>query len=92
MSRLVVKCPKCNHTESVVSTKPGAALPPCPRCEGNDEFVRMENHTPAPNQQTVWSTGGAQAVNPVSGEPSQPSPAISPNKKDNRGYGPQPRA
>lgn len=94
MSRLVVKCPKCEHTESVVSSKPGADLPPCPRCEGNDEFIRMENHTPAPNQQAVaWSTGGSQATTSDGEQAPQASPpGLSPKKKDNRGYGPQPRA
>lgn len=83
MSRQVMKCPKCKHQESVLSSRPGAQNPPCPRCDGN---VRMEDITPLPDQSTTaWSTAGSKA----STQPA-PAPAPAPAQED-RGMGPQPR-
>lgn len=91
MSRLVVRCPKCEHKESVMSSRPGSALPPCPRCE---DFVRMEDITPGPGESdTVISTAGSQATDtsqPVA-QPA-PAPAPAPKRRDPRDFGPEPRA
>jgi len=81
MSRQVMKCPKCHHQESVLSSKPGAQNPPCPRCE---DAVRMEDITPLPSQSKIaWSTAGSQAT-------AAPVPAPAPAQED-RGMGPEPR-
>ncbi|MGE3483341.1 MAG: hypothetical protein AB7L09_01245 [Nitrospira sp.] len=91
MSRFVVKCPKCDYKESVVSSKPGAALPPCPRCE---EFVRMQDITPDPGQTTtVISTVRPSSPQSVDGElPKTPTAPPQPKRRDMRDYGPEPRA
>lgn len=88
MARLVVKCPKCEHKESVMASRPGAELPPCPRCE---DFIRMTDITPGPEQTiTVISTAGSQSTAP---EPVQPTatPVITPKRRDMRDFGPEPR-
>lgn len=83
MSRRVMKCPKCNHQESVISSRPGAQDPPCPRCE---DMVRMEDITPLPDQSiTAWSTAGSQATADAPAQ-DKPEPA-----QEDRGMGPQPR-
>lgn len=83
MSRQVMKCPKCQHQETVISTSPAAKNPPCPRCEG---MVRMEDITPLPNQSaTAWSTAGSQAIKDTTAQ-DKPAPA-----QEDRGMGPQPR-
>lgn len=87
MARLVVKCPKCEHQESVMSSRPGAELPPCPRCE---DFIRMQDVTPGPEQSTtVISTAGSQtsATEQVNLDP----PTIVPKRRDPRDFGPEPR-
>ena len=82
MSRQVMKCPKCDHQESVLSSRPGAQNPPCPRCEA---MVRMEDITPLPSQsKTAWSTAGSQAT--AEPTPTTPAPA-----QEDRGMGPEPR-
>lgn len=90
MARLVVKCPKCEHQESVMSSRPGSELPPCPRCE---DFVRMEDVTPGLSQTKTWSTSGSQAAAPEQQAPQadQPSPTIVPKRRDMRDFGPEPR-
>ncbi len=89
MSRLVVKCPKCEHQETVLSSKPDAELPPCPRC---DDFVRMADVTPGPDQTTqTWSTAGSQAKIDTPPAPTTPSPPPTPKRRDQRDYGPEPR-
>jgi hypothetical protein len=83
MSRQVMKCPKCKHQESVISSRPGDQPPPCPRCEG---VVRMEDITPLPGQgKTAWSTAGSQAK---TFDPAQDNPAPA---QEDRGMGPEPR-
>ena len=89
MSRLVVKCPSCEHKETVVSSRPGADLPPCPRCEG---FVRMMDVTPGPDQTTtVFSTAGSKATEPTTAPTPAPTPAPQPKRRDMRDFGPEPR-
>jgi len=83
MSRQVMKCPKCKHQESVLSSRPGAENPPCPRCEG---MVRMEDITPTPDQSvSTWSTAGSQSAAKPGAAPT-PAPA-----QEDRGMGPEPR-
>ena len=88
MSRMTVKCPKCNYEEFVISTSLNAELPPCPRCT---DFVRMADITPPPGQKTVISTAGAQATEPTppvhQPRPTQPPP----KRRDMRDFGPEPR-
>lgn len=87
MARLVVKCPKCEHQESVMSSRPGAELPPCPRCE---DFVRMADVTPVGDQTTVISTAGSQSTDEQT--PSAlPKPVVAPKRRDMRDFGPEPR-
>ena len=82
MSRQVMKCPKCSHQESVLSSRPAAQNPPCPRCE---DMVRMEDITPLPSQtKTAWSTAGSQST--AEAAPTAPAPA-----QEDRGMGPEPR-
>jgi len=90
MARLVVKCPKCEHQESVISSKPGAELPPCPRCE---DFIRMADVTPTADQlTTTWSTAGSQDVGePTLSPPSPPVQVIPPKRRNQRDFGPEPR-
>ena len=64
MARLVVKCPKCEYQESIISTSMNAEMPPCPRCEG-EAFIRMANITPVGGQKTVISTAGSQTTEQV---------------------------
>ena len=81
MSRRVMKCPECGHQETVMSSRPGAENPPCPRCE---KMTRMEDVTPDPGQTTqAWSASGSKAVE----APPPPPPAPLPD----RGMGPEPR-
>lgn len=90
MSRLVVKCPVCEHQESVISTSPNAELPPCPRCE---DFIRMKDITPQPGQTKTWSTAGSQTADgaPAAAD-APPSPPPTPVKRrDMRDFGPEPR-
>lgn len=90
MSRQVVKCPKCNYQESVISTRPGIGLPPCPRCDG---FVRMADVTQNPDQvNKVWSTSGSQSADTVAPTvPAKAPAAPPPQRRDSRDYGPEPR-
>jgi hypothetical protein len=88
MSRLVVKCPVCEHKESVMSSRPGGDLPPCPRCE---DFVRMVDVTPGPDQtKQTWSTAGSQAKDEPTQTPSKPVQPV-PKRRDMRDLGPEPR-
>ena len=88
MSRLVVKCPKCAHQETVLSSRPGAELPPCPRCDG---FVRMTDVTPGPGQTTqTWSTAGSKATDDGAAPEASPSPSVEPKRRDVRDLGPEP--
>lgn len=65
MATKTLKCPKCAHQESVMSSRPTDNLPPCPRCQG---FVRMTDVTPPPDQTTTtWSTAGSKANEPKKG-------------------------
>jgi len=90
MSRLVVKCPVCEYKESIISTSPNAQMPPCPRC---DDFIRMANITPAAGQTTVISTAGSQTRSEPEPVPAQPVKQPPPRKKrDQRDFGPEPRA
>jgi hypothetical protein len=92
MARLVVKCMKCEYQESVISTKPGADLPPCPRCDG---FVRMSDVTPMGEDLTkTWSTAGSQDANPTAPSPAPPVAPVAPpviKRRDQRDFGPEPR-
>jgi len=92
MARLVVKCSKCDYQESVISTKPGAELPPCPRCEG---FVRMSDVTPMGEDLTkTWSTAGSQGANELTSRPASPVIPVAPpmiKRRDQRDFGPEPR-
>lgn len=65
MAKQSLKCPKCNHKESVLSSRPSAQLPPCPRCQA---FTRMVDDSPPPGQNTTtWSTAGSQGTDPKKG-------------------------
>lgn len=89
MPRLIVKCPKCEYQESVLSSRPGADLPPCPRCE---EFVRMDDITPAPgDNKTTWSTAGSQRTVDESTPTQSPTAVPIPKRRDMRDLGPEPR-
>ena len=88
MARFIVKCPKCEYQESVISTSLNAEMPPCPRCE---DFVRMADITPVGGQVTGISTAGSQRREeqaPVA----LPKPAVAPKRRDSRDFGPEPRA
>jgi hypothetical protein len=50
----VMKCPKCGFQESILSSRPSANDPPCPRCT---DFVRMVPVPPPADGKTLWSTG-----------------------------------
>lgn len=55
-----LKCPKCGHQESVLSSRPSAQEPPCPRCP---TFIRMvpvppDNTSYGTDGKSVWSSGG----------------------------------
>jgi hypothetical protein len=86
MSRLVVKCPQCEHQEMILSSRSGVGLPPCPRCDG---FVRMENVTPTADEtKQAWSTAGSKATSVEKpGSPTPPKPV----RRDQRDPGPEPR-
>ena len=87
MSRLIVKCPKCEYQESVISSRPGVDLPPCPRCE---DFIRMADVTPAAGQITVISTAGSQSKQEEA-PATLPAPQVTPKRRDQRDLGPEPR-
>ena len=53
MASQVLKCPKCGYQESVLSSRPTAQEPPCPRCE---KFTRMVVVPPPADGKTMWST------------------------------------
>lgn len=57
----VMKCPKCGFKESVLSSRPSAQEPPCPRCP---TFIRMvivppENNTYGTDGKSVWSSNNS---------------------------------
>jgi ribosomal protein S27E len=87
MARLIVKCPQCEHQESVMSSRPGMELPPCPRC---DDFIRMTDVTPPAGQTTVISTAGSQTTEQQP-HVALPKPVITPKRRDSRDFGPEPR-
>ena len=88
MARLVVKCPKCEYQESIISTSLNAEMPPCPRCE---DFIRMADITPVGGQQTVISTAGSQTTD-TPPPAALPKPVVAPKRRDPRDFGPEPRA
>jgi len=89
MSRLVAQCPKCEFKESIISTSPGAEMPPCPRCE---DFIRMADVTPPPGQTSVISTAGSQATTDATPVAPKTRPSVPPYKRrDMRDFGPEPR-
>jgi len=57
VANTVMKCPACGYKESILSSRPSAQDPPCPRCE---KFVRMVIVPPPIDGQTTWSTGGSK--------------------------------
>lgn len=58
MATIAYKCPKCGHRESVMSSRPSANDPPCPRCE---KFTRMViEPPPPPGQQSGWTSNPGQ--------------------------------
>jgi hypothetical protein len=95
MSRMIVKCSKCEYKESIISTSMSAQMPPCPRCE---DFIRMEDITPVAGQSMVISTAGSQIINTPSTSnaniPSTVQKSVStpsPKRRDMRDFGPEPR-
>jgi hypothetical protein len=88
MSRMVVKCPVCDYKESVISTSANAEMPPCPRC---DDFIRMADITPVGGQVTVISTAGSRRTEDQA-TVALPKPVVAPKRRDQRDFGPEPRA
>jgi len=90
MASKVVQCPKCEYQESVMSSRPGGEMPPCPRCEG---FVQMVDISPGPgNRTTVISTAGVHPADESKPRAPLPQPKLQPKKRDPRDFGPEPRA
>lgn len=88
MARMTVKCPKCEYKESIISTSMSAEMPPCPRCE---DFIRMDDVTPPPGQQTVISTAGSKAAEVTTPPQVRTVPEPVAKTRDMRDFGPEPR-
>jgi hypothetical protein len=87
MARMIVKCPKCEYKESVISTSMSAQTPPCPRCE---DFIRMDDITPVAGQVMVISTAGTK-IKDTTPNVQKSVPKIAPKRRDMRDFGPEPR-